>query len=477
MPGREPVATRHIPARAAAQAALLADVAGPDTNIVALVGFDTTAVTLSLASAMANRQIALADAKDDLDRLANLVRSLDAVVIADHEHADVAEALPNDIETTLFDATAEADPAGPWTLPPGERWPRVLSTTSGTTGAPKAAILPAKRWHGSKSESDAHRACRLCIAGIGSYAFVADCVDTFSKGTATAMFDPRSGSMRDIVDYMDACKVTSLGVTSTFTTAAIRATGGKPFANEVTWINLRGERVSGDHIAQARTLGPNAVVSAAYASTEMGGVARKQFYPGEPLPEPGLPVAMDITEGVEVLFVQPDDSISDTPPTNGPVELVVKPKNIFEGYVARDDDKVQIDGEWWFKSGDLGDLTDDGLLRVYGRHGRRVKVGGQFVDLDDVASAFESVEEVALAVVTSFIEERSGATRLVAHVTPTDGMLLDPVAVRASLAERLPIFMVPSLVRVVDDPPMARPGKLDEKLLGQWRPLRRNRIL
>ncbi|MEO0495589.1 MAG: AMP-binding protein, partial [Actinomycetota bacterium] len=450
---------------------VLTSVAGPDDTVVALVGFDAVGATLALASAMADRCVTFVDVDDDPDRLVARVRSLGSIVIADHEHVDALAALPLDIATTTFDAAAEADPAGPWSRPSGERLARILSTTSGTTGAPKAALLPPDRWKTANGNSiaDTHRACRLTIAAIGSYAFVTDCVKVASTGNTIAMLSPKRASMLDIVSFLESARVTSLSVTSTFTTAAVRITGGRPLAADITLFNVRGERVSGDHVAQARTLAPAAVVSAQYASTEMGHVARINLRPDDPLPEPGLPVAMPLEAGVRLRWIDDDGTIVESPP-DGPAELVVRPLSLFEGYVGRDDDRVEIDGEIWFRSGDLAQQLPDGRLRVYGRIGRRMKVGGQFVDLDDVASSFEAVPEVALASVTGFDDPRTGTTRLVAHVVATDGAALDPVGLRAGLAERLPIFMVPSLIHVVDDPPMARTGKLDERALAAWRP-------
>ncbi|MFZ9041557.1 MAG: thioesterase domain-containing protein, partial [Ilumatobacteraceae bacterium] len=102
------------------------------------------------------------------------------------------------------------------------------------------------------------------------------------------------------------------------------------------------------------------------------------------------------------------------------------------------------------------------------RVGRRVKIAGMFVDLDEVAVAFEHEPEVAQAAVTSFDDGRQ--LRLVAHLVPAGGRTIDPVAIRARLASRHPVHMVPSLVRVLDDPPRNAAGKLDHLALACWRP-------
>ena len=58
-------------------------------------------------------------------------------------------------------------------------------------------------------------------------------------------------------------------------------------------------------------------------------------------------------------------------------------------------------------------------------------------------------------------EDRPGDKRLVGYVTGT----ADPAAVRAALAERLPAYMVPAAVVVIDALPLTLNGKLDTRAL------------
>ncbi|MEK8146038.1 hypothetical protein NKH18_47175 [Streptomyces sp. M10(2022)] len=63
-------------------------------------------------------------------------------------------------------------------------------------------------------------------------------------------------------------------------------------------------------------------------------------------------------------------------------------------------------------------------------------------------------------------EDVPGDPRLVAYVVAKDGGDgVDPAAVRAFLAERLPHHLVPSAVVVVDSLPISPTGKLDRRAL------------
>ncbi len=88
---------------------------------------------------------------------------------------------------------------------------------------------------------------------------------------------------------------------------------------------------------------------------------------------------------------------------------------------------------------------------------------GVRIELGEVAAALADAAGVRQAVV---VDDRSGdVVRLVGYVTPDDGEV-DPAAVRAHAATRLPEHMVPALVMMLDGPvPLTPNGKLDRRAL------------
>ena len=80
------------------------------------------------------------------------------------------------------------------------------------------------------------------------------------------------------------------------------------------------------------------------------------------------------------------------------------------------------------------------------------------------SAALAALDGVEQAVVIAR-EDRPGDKRLVGYVTESATGTVDPAAVRAALAERLPAYMVPAAVVVIDALPLTVNGKLDTRAL------------
>ncbi len=113
-----------------------------------------------------------------------------------------------------------------------------------------------------------------------------------------------------------------------------------------------------------------------------------------------------------------------------------------------------------YRTGDLVWWGADGQLRYLGRADEQVKIRGYRIELGEVQAALAGCDGVEQAVVIAR-EDRPGDKRLVGYVTGT----ADPAEIRAALAERLPAYMVPAAVVVIDALPLTPNGKLDTRAL------------
>ncbi|MFA5709879.1 amino acid adenylation domain-containing protein, partial [Mycolicibacterium sp.] len=121
-------------------------------------------------------------------------------------------------------------------------------------------------------------------------------------------------------------------------------------------------------------------------------------------------------------------------------------------------------GARMYRTGDLVRWGGDGQLQYLGRADDQVKIRGYRIELGDIQAALASVDGVDQAAVM-VREDSPGQQRLVGYVTETVAGSVDPVVVRARLADRLPGYMVPAAVVVLDGLPLMVSGKLDKRAL------------
>ncbi|MFC9516515.1 non-ribosomal peptide synthase/polyketide synthase [Nocardiaceae bacterium NPDC056970] len=131
-----------------------------------------------------------------------------------------------------------------------------------------------------------------------------------------------------------------------------------------------------------------------------------------------------------------------------------------ERFVA---DPHSVDGARMYRTGDLVRWTASGALEYLGRTDFQVKVRGHRIELREVDAVLASDPSVDQAITVG--HRGGGADALVSYVLPTPGAVVDTRALAVHARGRLPEYMVPSVITIVDAIPLTPSGKVDTRAL------------
>ncbi|MFF8404303.1 amino acid adenylation domain-containing protein [Streptomyces sp. NPDC015684] len=227
-----------------------------------------------------------------------------------------------------------------------------------------------------------------------------------------------------------------------------------------------GEAASPAHVARALEAHPRLHLLNGYGPAEsMGFTTTFTIEPGTAEGAASIPVGGPLF-GKHAYVL--DRNLELVPP-GVPGELYVAGHGLAHGYIGQPGlsaDRFVADphgpaGSRMYRTGDLARWNKQGALEYLGRGDEQIKLRGFRIEPGEIEAALASHPQVqqAAAVVR---EDRPGDKRLVAYVV---GEAADTAALLRHTAARLPEYMVPSAVVVLEELPRTVNGKLDRRAL------------
>lgn len=331
-----------------------------------------------------------------------------------------------------------------------------IQFTSGSTGEPKAVLQVNGTWlsdwilHRDRFGIVAGARVALCMP-VSFAAGLNVLIGSLLSGAEVIAIDPRNCIPEAATDRLadaDIVMCTPSFLQSVSVTTNTRA------LDRVRRIVTTGEPVYGNVIRQARRLAPNAVLTNWAGSSETLGIAHFDIWPGDPVPAGVIPAGVAVPH--KELAIDDQGRLTVTSPY------------LAAGYLAPAGASTVFvenpDGTRTFVTNDRARIDDSGILTVLGRMDAALKIRGYLVEPAEVEAALLDCPGIREALVLA--DTISDPPTLTAYVTPHPGTRTPAVAVvRAQLQERLPDWMVPHHVVMLESLPRNERGKVDRRAL------------
>ncbi|MUG94289.1 amino acid adenylation domain-containing protein [Scytonema sp. UIC 10036] len=121
-------------------------------------------------------------------------------------------------------------------------------------------------------------------------------------------------------------------------------------------------------------------------------------------------------------------------------------------------------GERLYKTGDLARYLPDGNIEYLGRIDNQVKIRGFRIELSEIEAVLSQHEDVQVSCVIAR-EDTPGDKRLVAYIVPQPEQTPTASELLRFLKEKLPQYMVPSAIVLLESLPLTPTGKVNRRAL------------
>ena len=368
-----------------------------------------------------------------------------------------------DIGHDDFDTVAAGSSGAGDVVSPAPHSLAALIYTSGTTGQPKAVMLShANLAANTQSIIEYLRLCHedsMVTVLPFYYSYGNSVLHTHLASGARLILEPNLVYPHKIVETMSREHVTGFaGVPSTFALLTTRVKLQEYDLSTLRYLTQAGGPMSATMVNRVREAIPHARLYVMYGQTE--ATARLSYLPPERIADKPGSVGIGIP-GVE-LEVRGEDGTRCAAGSSG--EVWARGDNVMLGYWRDDDATHAAIVRGWLRTGDAGQMDEEGFLFIEGRRSDIIKVGAHRVNPLDVELAIASLEGVEEVAVVGIDDPVLGQVIKACIVASAAGAPSE-VAVKAHCRARLATYKVPKQVEYVTSLPRTASGKVRRHLL------------
>jgi amino acid adenylation domain-containing protein len=445
----------------------------PHQHVALLVDPGADAVASIFGVLSAGHAYVPLDPADPPSRLEFMLRdSAAATIVAGDAYRDLAERLAGDHCQVVSVDEAVLGGGSANHVPPDRDTVGLLMYTSGSTGQPKGVMQThrnllhyARNYSGFLGVEPGDR-----LSMLYSLSFAASSMDIYGAlltGATLCFLNVRRRGVVRLAQWIEEQRITVLHTVPTLYRHMLEQGAGRSGFPSVRAIDLGGEPVLLRDLELGRAhFRPGCLLVNHLAATELSVMAQHVLEAADDR-QGTLPVGR---AAPGVLFrILGEDGLPAAP--DEPGEIVIHSPFLSAGYWQRPEltaaafaDDPERPGWRTYRSGDMGAMTQDGILYALGRKGAVVKIRGHSVHLSEVEAALRQIRGVEDAAVVAVADGRSpgSGSQLVAYVV---GQAVDRIMLRRGLAESLPQYARPSEVHLIDALPRTASGKLDRRAL------------
>lgn len=150
---------------------------------------------------------------------------------------------------------------------------------------------------------------------------------------------------------------------------------------------------------------------------------------------------------------------AESAPTGQVGEILIRGPHVMKGYWKRPDLTAQVLENDWFSTGDLGTISQDGVLSIIGRMKEVIRTGGKSVqpnEVETVLCQYPGVEEASVV----GIPDTEWGELVTAFVVTAPGAVVAERSLKDHCAAVLSSHKRPKLIQIVAELPKSHYGKV-----------------